>query len=158
MNVTRYNPDGSLFASAGADGKVILFEGVEGTKQGELVDDACNVRVFFFSLKLLFSSKLHFFPEQIFLIFASLIVETRLFSNLCLFRATPTPAVCSECAGRPAERRSQRPLATRRSRSGMSHRKVSRSRFFFFFKFNFETFIYLSLLAYILFVIFSYTF
>ncbi|PAV57649.1 hypothetical protein WR25_23291 [Diploscapter pachys] len=42
VNVTRYNPDGSLFASAGADGKVILFEGTEGTKQGELVDDACN--------------------------------------------------------------------------------------------------------------------
>uniref|UniRef100_A0A915E0F3 Actin-interacting protein 1 n=1 Tax=Ditylenchus dipsaci TaxID=166011 RepID=A0A915E0F3_9BILA len=38
----RYNSDGSLFASAGADGRVILFEGTEGSKVGELVDDSCK--------------------------------------------------------------------------------------------------------------------
>ncbi|CAI5454634.1 unnamed protein product [Caenorhabditis angaria] len=42
VNVTRYNNDGSLFASAGADGKVVLFEGTEGTKVGELADDAAK--------------------------------------------------------------------------------------------------------------------
>ncbi|CAK5073862.1 unnamed protein product [Meloidogyne enterolobii] len=36
----RYNKDGSIFASAGADGRVILFEGTEGTKIGELVDSS----------------------------------------------------------------------------------------------------------------------
>ncbi|KAL7070397.1 hypothetical protein ACQ4LE_010379 [Meloidogyne hapla] len=36
----RYNKDGSIFASAGADGKVILFEGTEGTKIGELIDSS----------------------------------------------------------------------------------------------------------------------
>ncbi|XGW21746.1 hypothetical protein V3C99_004594 [Haemonchus contortus] len=40
VHVTRYSPDGSLFASAGADGKVVLFEGTEGTKTGELVDES----------------------------------------------------------------------------------------------------------------------
>ncbi|KHJ86322.1 WD domain, G-beta repeat protein, partial [Oesophagostomum dentatum] len=38
VHVTKYNPDGSLFASASADGKVILFEGTEGSKVGELED------------------------------------------------------------------------------------------------------------------------
>lgn len=38
VHVTKYNPDGSLFASAGADGKVVLFEGADGGKVGELVD------------------------------------------------------------------------------------------------------------------------
>ncbi|KIH66880.1 WD domain, G-beta repeat protein [Ancylostoma duodenale] len=38
VHVTKYNPDGSLFASASADGKVVLFEGVEGAKVAELVD------------------------------------------------------------------------------------------------------------------------
>lgn len=28
-----------MFASGGADGKVILFEGVDGTKAGELIDE-----------------------------------------------------------------------------------------------------------------------
>lgn len=42
VHVTRYSPDGSLFASAGADGKVVIFEGAEGTKQAELVDDSCK--------------------------------------------------------------------------------------------------------------------
>uniref|UniRef100_A0AC34PV90 Actin interacting protein 1 n=1 Tax=Panagrolaimus sp. JU765 TaxID=591449 RepID=A0AC34PV90_9BILA len=39
VNSVRYNKDGSLFASGGADGKVILYEGVEGEKVAELVDD-----------------------------------------------------------------------------------------------------------------------
>ncbi|KAI6177442.1 Actin-interacting protein 1 [Aphelenchoides bicaudatus] len=38
VHCTRYNKDGSVFASAGADGRIILFEGTEGTKIGELVD------------------------------------------------------------------------------------------------------------------------
>ncbi|EPB73980.1 hypothetical protein ANCCEY_06942 [Ancylostoma ceylanicum] len=38
VHVTKYNPDGSLFASASADGKVVLFEGAEGAKVAELVD------------------------------------------------------------------------------------------------------------------------
>ncbi|VDM74600.1 unnamed protein product [Strongylus vulgaris] len=38
VHVTKYSPDGSLFASASADGKVVLFEGTDGTKVGELVD------------------------------------------------------------------------------------------------------------------------
>jgi len=54
----RYSPDGSLFASGGADGKVrspptrlasathsfqvCLFEGLEGEPAGELVDPACK--------------------------------------------------------------------------------------------------------------------
>ncbi|GMT36944.1 hypothetical protein PFISCL1PPCAC_28241 [Pristionchus fissidentatus] len=42
VHVVKYSPDGSTFASAGADGKVVLFEGTDGTKQGELVDDACK--------------------------------------------------------------------------------------------------------------------
>ncbi|CAJ0961864.1 unnamed protein product, partial [Mesorhabditis belari] len=40
--VTRYAPDGQLFASAGADGKVVLFEGTNGEKKGELVDEKCK--------------------------------------------------------------------------------------------------------------------
>ncbi|VDK63674.1 unnamed protein product [Onchocerca ochengi] len=38
----RYNASGSLFASSGADGKVILYEGTSGQKEGELVDDQCK--------------------------------------------------------------------------------------------------------------------
>uniref|UniRef100_A0A8R1XZZ8 Actin-interacting protein 1 n=1 Tax=Onchocerca volvulus TaxID=6282 RepID=A0A8R1XZZ8_ONCVO len=38
----RYNASGSLFASSGADGKVILYEGTSGQKVGELVDDQCK--------------------------------------------------------------------------------------------------------------------
>lgn len=38
VNATRYSPDGSLFASAGADGKVVIFEGTDGAKISELVD------------------------------------------------------------------------------------------------------------------------
>jgi len=38
VNSVRYNKDGSLFASGGADGKVVLYEGTEGEKVGELVD------------------------------------------------------------------------------------------------------------------------
>ncbi|KAL3095436.1 hypothetical protein niasHS_007535 [Heterodera schachtii] len=38
----RYNKDGSLFAAGGMDGKVILFEGQEGGKVGELVDETCK--------------------------------------------------------------------------------------------------------------------
>uniref|UniRef100_A0A915PZ21 Actin-interacting protein 1 n=1 Tax=Setaria digitata TaxID=48799 RepID=A0A915PZ21_9BILA len=38
----RYNASGTLFASAGADGKVILYEGTSGQKEGELVDDQCK--------------------------------------------------------------------------------------------------------------------
>ncbi|KAJ1368086.1 hypothetical protein KIN20_029148 [Parelaphostrongylus tenuis] len=40
VNVTRYSPDGSHFASAGADGKVVIFEGTDGAKAGELVDQS----------------------------------------------------------------------------------------------------------------------
>ncbi|KAE9417353.1 hypothetical protein Angca_003459 [Angiostrongylus cantonensis] len=43
VNSTRYSPDGSLFASAGADGKVVIFEGTDGTKVGELVDQGIKV-------------------------------------------------------------------------------------------------------------------
>ncbi|CAB3408013.1 unnamed protein product [Caenorhabditis bovis] len=39
VHVTRFNPDGSLFASAGADGKVVIFQGADGNKVGELVDE-----------------------------------------------------------------------------------------------------------------------
>ncbi|EFP10794.1 CRE-AIPL-1 protein [Caenorhabditis remanei] len=35
---TRYNSDGSLFASCGSDGKVILYNGVDGEKVGVLED------------------------------------------------------------------------------------------------------------------------
>ncbi|CAB3399397.1 unnamed protein product [Caenorhabditis bovis] len=42
VHVTRYSPDGSQFASAGADGKVVIFEGAEGNRLGELVDSAAK--------------------------------------------------------------------------------------------------------------------
>ncbi|KAK0404525.1 hypothetical protein QR680_017490 [Steinernema hermaphroditum] len=42
VHCVRYNADGTVFASAGADGKVILYEGVEGEKIGEFVDDNCK--------------------------------------------------------------------------------------------------------------------
>ncbi|KAK6109972.1 Actin-interacting protein 1 [Brugia pahangi] len=38
----RYNADSTLFASSGADGKVILYEGTTGQKEGELMDDQCK--------------------------------------------------------------------------------------------------------------------
>ncbi|VDM95936.1 unnamed protein product [Thelazia callipaeda] len=38
----RYNASGTQFASAGADGKVVLYEGISGQKEGEFVDDRCN--------------------------------------------------------------------------------------------------------------------
>ncbi|EJW84466.1 hypothetical protein WUBG_04629 [Wuchereria bancrofti] len=38
----RYNAVGTLFASSGADGKVILYEGTTGQKEGELMDDQCK--------------------------------------------------------------------------------------------------------------------
>uniref|UniRef100_A0A183F167 WD_REPEATS_REGION domain-containing protein n=1 Tax=Gongylonema pulchrum TaxID=637853 RepID=A0A183F167_9BILA len=38
----RYNPSGTLFASAGADGKVVLYEGTNGSKEGEFVDEQCK--------------------------------------------------------------------------------------------------------------------
>ncbi|VDM62568.1 unnamed protein product [Angiostrongylus costaricensis] len=46
VNSTRYSPDGSLFASAGADGKVVIFEGIDGAKIGELGDVAHAGSVF----------------------------------------------------------------------------------------------------------------
>ncbi|VDD95750.1 unnamed protein product [Enterobius vermicularis] len=42
VHCVRYEPKGSMFASAGADGKVVLYEGAEGTKIGELVDSSCK--------------------------------------------------------------------------------------------------------------------
>uniref|UniRef100_A0A914CY87 Translation initiation factor beta propellor-like domain-containing protein n=1 Tax=Acrobeloides nanus TaxID=290746 RepID=A0A914CY87_9BILA len=42
VHCVRYNKDGTLFASAGADGKVVLFEGTEGSKSGELLDENCK--------------------------------------------------------------------------------------------------------------------
>ncbi|TKR81028.1 hypothetical protein L596_014973 [Steinernema carpocapsae] len=42
VHCVRYNADGSIFASAGADGKVVLYEGVEGEKIGEFVDESCK--------------------------------------------------------------------------------------------------------------------
>uniref|UniRef100_A0A915CE92 Actin-interacting protein 1 n=1 Tax=Parascaris univalens TaxID=6257 RepID=A0A915CE92_PARUN len=42
VHCVRYNSTGTMFASAGADGKVILYEGVEGGKQGEFVDQSCK--------------------------------------------------------------------------------------------------------------------
>ncbi|CAI4220980.1 unnamed protein product [Auanema sp. JU1783] len=42
VHAVRYNPDGSLFASAGADGKVIVYEGAEGKKEFELSDESCK--------------------------------------------------------------------------------------------------------------------
>uniref|UniRef100_A0A914VLH2 Actin-interacting protein 1 n=1 Tax=Plectus sambesii TaxID=2011161 RepID=A0A914VLH2_9BILA len=42
VHCVRYRPDGALFASAGADGKVVIFEGGEGAVQGQLVDPACK--------------------------------------------------------------------------------------------------------------------
>uniref|UniRef100_A0A915IGT6 Actin-interacting protein 1 n=1 Tax=Romanomermis culicivorax TaxID=13658 RepID=A0A915IGT6_ROMCU len=38
----RYNNDGSLFASCGADGKVFLYDGVEGSEHGEFIDPNCK--------------------------------------------------------------------------------------------------------------------
>lgn len=38
VHSVRYNKDGSLFASGGADGKIVLYEGAQGEKVGELVD------------------------------------------------------------------------------------------------------------------------
>ncbi|KAI6215902.1 hypothetical protein M3Y94_00439400 [Aphelenchoides besseyi] len=38
VHCVRYNKDGTLFASAGADGRVLLFEGTDGNKVGEFVD------------------------------------------------------------------------------------------------------------------------
>ncbi|KAI6233829.1 Actin-interacting protein 1 [Aphelenchoides fujianensis] len=40
VHCVRYKHDGSLFASAGADGRVVFFEGTDGTKVGELVDSS----------------------------------------------------------------------------------------------------------------------
>lgn len=45
VQCVRYSKDGSVFASAGSDGKVVLFEGTEGTKIGELVDSDCKEAV-----------------------------------------------------------------------------------------------------------------
>lgn len=42
VHCVRYNPKGTVFASAGADGKVFIYDGVEGTKVGELVDSSCK--------------------------------------------------------------------------------------------------------------------
>ncbi|VDK51990.1 unnamed protein product [Anisakis simplex] len=44
VHVVRYNSNGTLFASAGADGKVVLYEGVEGQKQDEFVDASCKAK------------------------------------------------------------------------------------------------------------------
>ncbi|KRY87285.1 Actin-interacting protein 1 [Trichinella pseudospiralis] len=38
----RYAPDGELFASCGADGKVFVYEGLEGSVVKEFVDSACK--------------------------------------------------------------------------------------------------------------------
>ncbi|KHJ49290.1 WD domain, G-beta repeat protein [Trichuris suis] len=38
----RYSPTGEVFASCGADGKVFLYDGTEGTNLKELLDAACN--------------------------------------------------------------------------------------------------------------------
>lgn len=38
----RYNHDGTRFASGGADGRVLLFEGLEGEMNGELTDPQCK--------------------------------------------------------------------------------------------------------------------
>ncbi|KRZ69719.1 Actin-interacting protein 1 [Trichinella papuae] len=38
----RYAPDGELFASCGADGKVFVYEGLEGSVVKEFVDPACK--------------------------------------------------------------------------------------------------------------------
>uniref|UniRef100_A0A0N4ZYC6 WD_REPEATS_REGION domain-containing protein n=1 Tax=Parastrongyloides trichosuri TaxID=131310 RepID=A0A0N4ZYC6_PARTI len=35
----RYNKDGTLFASCGSDGKIVLYEGADGAKNGELIDE-----------------------------------------------------------------------------------------------------------------------
>ncbi|KAK6761036.1 hypothetical protein RB195_022197 [Necator americanus] len=45
VHATKYSPTGSLFASASADGKVILFEGCEGEKVAELVDTSLQTAV-----------------------------------------------------------------------------------------------------------------
>jgi WD40 repeat protein len=42
VQCVRYNKDGSIFASAGSDGRVILFGGQDGEKLSELTDDKCN--------------------------------------------------------------------------------------------------------------------
>ncbi|KAH7732053.1 Actin-interacting protein 1 [Aphelenchoides avenae] len=47
VHSVRYNKDGSFFASAGADGKarngiVVLYEGTEGAKVGEFLDEKCK--------------------------------------------------------------------------------------------------------------------
>lgn len=42
VHCVRYDPKGTMFASAGADGKVVLYEGTDGTKLGELVDPSCK--------------------------------------------------------------------------------------------------------------------
>ncbi|CDW55423.1 actin interacting protein 1 [Trichuris trichiura] len=38
----RYSPSGDVFASCGADGKVFVYDGTEGTNLKELLDPACN--------------------------------------------------------------------------------------------------------------------
>lgn len=42
VNCVRYNKDGSQFCSAGADGKAVIFDGNDGAKIGEFVDEACK--------------------------------------------------------------------------------------------------------------------
>uniref|UniRef100_A0A0K0FLN7 Actin-interacting protein 1 n=1 Tax=Strongyloides venezuelensis TaxID=75913 RepID=A0A0K0FLN7_STRVS len=38
----RYNKDGSLFASCSSDGKIIIYDGTDGTKSSELIDESLN--------------------------------------------------------------------------------------------------------------------
>lgn len=40
VHSTRYNPDGSLFASAGGDGTIFVYNGSDGAKLGVLKDES----------------------------------------------------------------------------------------------------------------------
>uniref|UniRef100_A0A8C4WWK8 Uncharacterized protein n=1 Tax=Eptatretus burgeri TaxID=7764 RepID=A0A8C4WWK8_EPTBU len=42
VNCVRFSPDGSLYATAGVDGKIFLYEGTSGSKVGSLADDKAH--------------------------------------------------------------------------------------------------------------------
>lgn len=49
MQCVRYAPDGSIFVSAGSDGKLFVYEGKEGDKVSELTDNGHSGSIYSFA-------------------------------------------------------------------------------------------------------------